>query len=158
MPSPREAARNICPLQSEKQARPRWSKYICRLSQLISKKVDEVALVGVRNPSFSSTSLALHRIDFASRQRWLLYLWEARAVAGRTGMLSDFWRHGDLSGRPVGDLISRRIVPELARYPRAAVSSIAHHRSAPTSLRDCEFRAPARSGASAKCRITAATF
>ena len=80
------------------------------LSQLISKKVDEVASVSIRNPSLSRTGLALHRIDFVSSQRWLLHLREARAVAGRTGMLSDLRRHGDLSGRPVGDRISWRIV------------------------------------------------
>jgi hypothetical protein len=61
--------------------------------------VAKVASVGVRNPSLSRTGLALHRIDFVSSQRWLLHPREARAVAGRTRMLSDLRHHGNLSGR-----------------------------------------------------------
>jgi hypothetical protein len=69
-----------------------------------------VASFGIRNPSLSRTGLALHRINFVSSQRWLLHLRKARAVAGRTGMLSDLGRHGTFQAVLVGDRISWRIV------------------------------------------------
>ena len=82
-----------------------------------------VASFGIRNPSLSRTGLALHRIDFVSSQRWLLHLRKARAVAGRTGMLSDLGRHGNLSGRlGCRPHFLAYCSPELARYLRAGAN------------------------------------
>ena len=57
--------------------------------------VKAASLSAVRNPSFSRTGRALHRIDFVSCQHRLLHRGEARPVACRAGMLFDLRRHDE---------------------------------------------------------------
>src|SRR6185437_17016928 len=66
------------------------------LSRFVGPTSVKAALLGaVRNPSFSRTGRALHRIDFVSCQHRLLHRGEARSVAGRAGMLFDLRRHDE---------------------------------------------------------------
>jgi hypothetical protein len=111
-----------------------------------------VASFGIRNPSLSRTGLTLHRINFVSSQRWLLHLRKARAVAGRTGMLSDLGRHGNLSGR-LGwrPHFLAYCSTELARYLRAG----ANRSSGSSCLRACRCvpKGNARETSAIECQI-----
>lgn len=65
-----------------------------------TEKVKAASVGAVRDPSFSCTNRALHRIDLVSCQHRLLHRGEARSVAGRAGMLFDLRRHDEPFGLP----------------------------------------------------------